>query len=462
MKERKNVCAYVRVSTDLQAEKYSIPQQIDLIKNYCAAKEWDLITIYTDAGFTGANMERPDLQRMINDIKCYDVVLVYKLDRLSRSQKDTLFLVEDVFKKNGVDFASIQENFDTSTPLGMAMLGIMATFAQLERETIKERMALGRRGRMQKGLWRAGSNVPTGYDYIDGQLVIREDEAQQIRKIFELYLQGWTINRIKHYMHENYTNRYSSWAQASAVSTTLRNPLYIGMLPCSNGDVTKGIHEPIIDEVTFDRVQTMLKQRSEHFDPQLKHPFKATHLLTGITYCGECGGRVSCVGTHKYSYYGCHRKHDGDPRHKIAPKCQTAKYRVEKLDNLIIGEIKKLSFDEQAVADLVKPRKVPDHRKALKALRKQKERLIDLYSVGGIELQDLTDRIETISKKIDMLQNDVPVMPELTIEDAKAILADAGAIFDGDDMDMKRAFVSSLISKIVLTGNNIEIHWRFS
>lgn len=462
MKERKNVCAYVRVSTDAQAEKYSIPQQIDLIKNYCAAKEWDLITIYTDAGFTGANMERPDLQRMINDIKCYDVVLVYKLDRLSRSQKDTLYLVEDVFKKNGVDFASIQENFDTSTPLGMAMLGIMATFAQLERETIKERMSLGRRGRMQKGLWRAGSNVPTGYDYIAGQLVIREDEAQQIRKIFELYLQGWTINRIKHYMHENYTNRYSSWAQASAVSTTLRNPLYIGMLPCSNGDVTKGIHEPIIDRVTFDRVQTMLKQRSEHFDPQLKHPFKATHLLTGITYCGECGGRVSCVSTHKYSYYGCHRKHDGDPRHKIAPKCQTAKYRIEKLDALIIGEIKKLSFDEQAVADLVKPRKAPDHRKALKALRKQKERLIDLYAIGGIEVNDLTGRIEEISKKIDMLQNDAPVMPELTIEEAKAILADAGAIFDGDDMDMKRAFVSSLISKIVLTGNNIEIHWRFS
>ena len=88
--------------------------------------------------------------------------------------------------------------------------------------------------------------------------------------------------------------------------------------------------------------------------------------------------------------------------------------------------------------------------------------MIDLYAIGGIEVNDLTGRIEEISKKIDMLQNDAPVMPELTIEEAKAILADAGAIFDGDDMDMKRAFVSSLISKIVLTGNNIEIHWRFS
>lgn len=462
MKEIKNVCAYVRVSTDMQAEKYSIPQQIDMIKNFCAAKQWTLLNIYTDAGFTGANMNRPELQQMILDIKNYDAVLVYKLDRLSRSQKDTLYLVEDVFKENGVAFASIQENFDTSTPLGLAMLGILATFAQLERETIKERMALGRRGRMKKGLWRAGSNVPTGYDYVDGRLIVREDEAMQIRKIFDLYLQGWTINRIKHYMHANYTNRYSSWAQASAVSTTLKNPLYIGMLPCSNGDVSQGIHEAIIDKETFDRVQTMIKQRAEHFDPVQNHPFKARHLLTGITYCGECGGRVSCVGTHKYSYYGCHKKHDGDPRHKIAPRCKTAKYRVEKLDALIIGEIKKLSFDEKAITDLIKPRKKIDHRRAIASLKRQKDRLIDLYAVGGIELADLTARVSIITDKIKTLQDDAPVYPELSLQDVKDIVEHAADILDGDDMDARRAFVSSLIQKIVLTGDNIEIYWRFS
>ena len=457
-----NVCAYVRVSTDMQAEKYSIPQQIDLIKSYCRAKQWSLIHIYTDAGFSGANLDRPQLQEMLRDIKCYDVVLVYKLDRLSRSQKDTLYLVEDVFQKNGVKFASVQENFDTTTPLGLAMLGILSVFAQLEREQIKERMSLGRRGRMQKGLWRAGSNVPTGYNYVDGQLIIREDEAVQIRKIFELFLQGWTIHRIKEYMHENYTNRYSSWAQASAVSTALRNPLYIGMLPSRNGEATKGIHEAIIDVDTFNRVQQMLRQRAENFDPALKHPFRATHLLTGITYCGECGGRISCVGTHKYSYYGCHRKHDGDPRHKIAPKCATRKYRVEVLDGLIIDEINKLSFDANAIKSQIKPRAVPDHKKALKSLQKQKDRLIDLYAVGGIDLQELTAKIDAITKQIETLQKDVPEMPELSLQETQKIVANASTIFAGDDMDIKRAFVSSLIQKIVLTGNQIQIFWRFS
>lgn len=456
------VAAYVRVSTDMQAEKYSIPQQIDLIKNYCKIKEWNLINIYTDAGYSGANMNRPELQALVNDIALYDLVLVYKLDRLSRSQKDMLYLVEDIFNKNGVKFASIQENFDTTTPLGMAMLGILSAFAQLEREQIKERMSLGRRGRAQKGLWRAGSNVPTGYDYINGQLVVRADEKVQIEKIFELYLQGWTINRIRQYMHEHYTNRYSSWAQSSAVSTVLRNPLYIGMLPCSNGEVTQGIHEPIIDRDTFDRVQVMLKQRAENFDPQLKHPFKAKHLLTGITYCGECGGRVSCTTGHNYSYYGCHKTQSNDPRKKALPKCRTQKYNVKKLDGMICDQIMQLSFDENAIKALIKPRKQVDHRKAIKSLKAQKSRLIDLYAVGGIDLNELTTKIDELTSRINALQSDVPTPPELSFADAKRIVADAGTIIAGDDMDVKRAFVSSLIKKIVLSDDRIEIHWRFS
>ncbi len=456
-----NIAGYVRVSTDRQAEKYSIPQQIELIENYCKAKEWDLVKLYTDDGYTGADIKRPALQELLTKLDNFDLVLVYKLDRLSRSQRDTLELI-DVFSKHNVKFASIQENFDTSTPLGMAMVGILAAFAQLERETIKERMALGRQGRTKKGLWRAGSNVPTGYSYINGHLVIREDEAAQIRKIYELCLDGWSINKIKNYMHANYVNRYSSWAQASAVSTTLRNPLYIGMLPSrADGKPYQGEHEAIIDKETFDKVQQLLDAKAEHFDPALKHPFVAKHLLTGLTYCGECGGRVSCVGTHKYSYYGCHKKFDGDPRHKVLPKCKTPNYNTKKLDNLIIDEVLKLSYDENAIQALIKPRKQTDHRKAIKSLEKQKSRLIDLYAIGGIDLEDLTNKISDLSNRIETLKSDHPEMPELTFEDAKEIFRNAKEIINSEDIERKRAILHSLIKKIVLDGNKIEIHWRF-
>ena len=456
-----NVAGYVRVSGESQIENYSIPQQKKFLEDYCNIKGWNLIKIYVDAGFTGANTDRPALQDLLENIAMYDIVLVYRLDRLSRSQKDILYLI-DVFKDNQCKFASIYENFDTTTPLGMAMLGIMAAFAQLERETIKERMAIGRKGRTQKGLWRAGSNVPTGYDYIDGHLVIREDEAAQIRKIFELYLQGWTINKIRQYMHAHYTNRYSSWAQSSAISTTLRNALYIGKLPSkAEGKVYQGEHEAIIDEVTFNRVQQLLNARLENFDPALKHPFVAKHLLTGFTYCAECGGRVSCVGTHKYSYYGCHRN-TADPRQKAKPKCKTPNYNVKILDKVVIDEVMKLAFDDEAIKAVIKPRKQTDHRKAIKSLEKQKARLIDLYAVGGIELEELTIRINSLTERINLLRHDVPTPPELSFDDAKAIFNDAKRIFEQEgNTDEKRAILQSLIKKIVLNGDNVEIYWRF-
>lgn len=455
-----NIAGYARVSSEGQLDGYSIPQQKEIIENYCKIKEWNLVKVYVDGGFTGANTERPALQDLIEHLDCYDLVLVYKLDRLSRSQRDTLALV-DLFAEHQVKFASIQENFDTSTPLGMAMLGILSVFAQLERENIKERMSLGRRGRTKKGLWRAGSNVPTGYDYIDGHLVIREDEAVQIRKIFELYLQGWTINRIRKYMHENYTNRYSSWAQASAVSTTLRNSLYIGMLPSkSDGVQYKGEHEPIIDTETFNKVQALLAARSEHYDPALKHPFVAKHLLTGFTYCGQCGGRVSCIGTHKYSYYGCHRN-TADPREKMKPKCNTPNYNTKILDKLIIDEVLKLAYDENAIKALIKPRKEVNHKKAIKALENQKSRLIDLYSIGGLELEALQIRINAINDKLLALKNDKPLPPELSFDEAKSIFKNAKVIFSEADVPQQRALLQSLIKKIVLSGDEVQIYWRF-
>lgn len=457
-----NVAGYARVSSEGQLDGYSIPQQKDIIENYCKIKGWNLVKTYVDGGFTGANTDRPALQDLIEHLECYDLVLVYKLDRLSRSQRDTLALV-DKFAENNVKFASIQENFDTSTPMGMAMLGILSVFAQLERENIKERMSLGRRGRTKKGLWRAGSNVPTGYDYIDGHLVIREDEAVQIRKIFELYLQGWTINKIRHYMHDNYTNRYSSWAQQSAVSTTLRNPLYIGMLP-SKTDKTAypGEHEPIIDKETFDQVQKLLAARSEHFDEALKHPFVAKHLLTGFTYCGECGGRVSCIGTHRYSYYGCHRINRSDPRLKNKQKCSTPNYNVRILDKLVIDEVLKLAYDDAAIKQLIKPRKKTDHRKAIKSLENQKSRLIDLYAVAGIDLEVLQVKLAALNEKITKFKNDNPEPPELSFDEAKKIFSSAEDIFSQqDNTEQQRVVLQSLIKKIVLSGDEVQIYWRF-
>lgn len=180
------IALYPRVSTQEQAlNGHSIDEQIERMNKYCEAMGWQVYKTYTDAGYSGANTDRPALKRMIKDIEAgkIDKVLVYKLDRLSRSQLDTLYLIEKVFLANNTDFVSMSENFDTSTPFGRAMIGILAVFAQLEREQIKERMMMGKEARAKKGHYHGSNCYPIGYDYIDGHLVPLEFEAIQIKMI---------------------------------------------------------------------------------------------------------------------------------------------------------------------------------------------------------------------------------------------------------------------------------------
>ena len=152
------VFGYVRVSTENQLENYSIEEQTMRIRSYCQAKGWHLIKIYTDGGYSGGNINRPALQQMLTDMKrgTVDAIIVYKLDRLSRSQKDTLTLIEDHMLSAGVDFISINENFDTSSPFGRAMIGILSVFAQLEKDQITERFTMGRIGRSKAGYYHGG------------------------------------------------------------------------------------------------------------------------------------------------------------------------------------------------------------------------------------------------------------------------------------------------------------------
>ncbi|MDG3375034.1 recombinase family protein, partial [Vibrio parahaemolyticus] len=127
----KRAALYERVSTTAQAEEgYSIGAQIDRLTKFAESKGYQVVNHYTDAGYTGSKLDRPGLKKMIQDIEHskIDVVIVFKLDRLSRSQKDTLYLIDDVFLKNNVEFVSMSESFDTSTAYGRAMLGLLSVF----------------------------------------------------------------------------------------------------------------------------------------------------------------------------------------------------------------------------------------------------------------------------------------------------------------------------------------------
>ena len=201
---------YVRVSTLEQAQEgYSIGEKRERLIAYCKAHDWMIADIYVDGGYSGSNLKRPGIQKLMSETDKFDVVLVYKLDRLSRSQRDTLYLIEEIFLPNSVNFVSMQESFDTSSPFGKAMIGLLAVFAQLEREQIKERTRMGRIARAKTGLFHGGGNIPLGYNYQDGKLIINPYEAEQVRKIFDWYIEGMSFDKIAIKLNEEgYTTEH--------------------------------------------------------------------------------------------------------------------------------------------------------------------------------------------------------------------------------------------------------------
>lgn len=448
------VAAYIRVSTDKQADKgYSLNEQEERIKAYCKAKNWELIRIYSDGGFSGGNLDRPALQELIRDIKAYDIVLVNKLDRLSRSQKDTLYLIQDVFALNGCSFVSMQESFDTTTPIGIAIVGILSAFAQLERSQIKERMKMGKEGRKKKGLWHGGVNIPIGYDYKDGRL-IKNDESEQVKQIFSMYLEGVSIRDITRYLQAHYTTRYTSWNYVGTVRRILANPVYIGMV----GEY-KGQHEPIIDIDTYNNVQVLLDERKRGG----KTP-TGKHLLTGMIYCGYCGSRVrSCTSvtkSKKYSYYRCGNVDTGQLS-KLDNKCSLRPQKEAAVDDIVMGEILKLDLDLVKAPEVKAPVTI-DNSEEIEKIDKQIARLIDLCAIVGDNVEELAKKIKDLKAKKKALQKINPVPKTLSKQSIIDSIMIAKNTFENGTQDDKRKVIDSLVARIDLFNDSVKITWKFS
>lgn len=277
--------------------------------------------IYVDSGYSGANLNRPGIQKLMSETQKFDVVLVYKLDRLSRSQRDTLYLIEEIFLPNQVDFVSMQESFDTSSPFGKAMIGLLAVFAQLEREQIKERTRMGKMARAKAGLHHGAGYIPTGYDYKDGKLVVNVYEAEQVRKIYE-----W------------YTNRYSSYSSWTSIRNILSNIIYTGHLHYGEV-VVDNAHEAIITDEQFKAVQNMRAVRQEVYG---SHGFQAKHFLTGLLFCGYCGARYYYHGVGKYGYYSCHSRTKQVKSMIKDSDCKNKHWKAEYLNGIVQNRVEEL------------------------------------------------------------------------------------------------------------------------
>ena len=475
------VALYIRVSTQEQAQEgYSIDAQTDRLISYCKARDWPVADVYTDPGFSGSNMNRPALQHLFDDIKAghIDCVLVYKLDRLSRSQKDTLYMIEDVFIANSISFVSMQENFDTSSPFGRAMIGILSVFAQLEREQIKERMNMGKEERAKAGRWHGGGRFhPTGYHYENGELHLDALGVEIVRDIFSLFLEHTPLHRIQTIIWERYHHEIGH----TRIKYILENPLYLGKITWS-GNVYEGKHEPIISVDTFRKAQSLLEDRYR-LAISKPLPFRPKYLLVGLLVCGNCGANYMTRGTRGPGgvpkiYYSCYSRAKCTRSKIIDPNCKNPNYDLIDLDARIIAEVAKVAKSEsylksvsqsqtKKTTSLAEKKRIAIMQR-LDAIDSQISRILDLYQVGTIGIDEIGQRTRKLQDEKATLQNtlkklEAPKQDMLSLQEARSALDRFMDIISSDDLAAKRQILHTLIKKIIAKPKvgEIEIIWNF-
>jgi site-specific DNA recombinase len=289
-------CAiYTRVSTEhgLDQEFNSLDAQYDAASAYIKSQAhagWTLIrSRYDDGGYSGGSTDRPDLQRLLDDIRArrIDVIVVYKVDRLTRSLADFAKLVE-LFDAHGVSFVSVTQQFNTTTSMGRLTLNVLLSFAQFEREVTSERIRDKIAASKRKGLW-VGGTLPLGYEMKDGKIAVVEEEAELVRLIFRRYLELGSVNELVRDLKErNIRTRAKRLATGAtrggipfgrgALYYLLGNHFYIGEVKYKN-EILPGAQPPIMDRALFDAArQKSLAQWSHRTIVRNK----SDHLLTGL------------------------------------------------------------------------------------------------------------------------------------------------------------------------------------
>lgn len=476
----KKVAIYVRVSTQDQAEEgYSIEEQIDKLTKYCDIKDWYVYEIYKDPGFTGSTIDRPGMKKLVNDSKQhkFDTVLVYKLDRLSRSQKDTLYLIEDVFAKCNVDFVSLSENFDTSTAFGKAMIGILSVFAQLEREQITERMQMGKVGRARSGKAMGWTRPPFGYEYTEGKYIVDDFKAIVINKIYKEYLSGISITKLRDKLNdEGHLGKDIPWSYR-AIRSILDNPVYAGYMNFK-GEVYKGNHDAIITKELFDKTQTELdiRQKQAYAQNNNPRPFQGKYILSGLARCGYCGaplelmlGNIRKDGT-RLKKYKCTNRivKSRVTSYNDNKKCTSGFYHMNDLEDYVINEVSKLQKNPETIFERTEIKnedhtEIYEHR--IVAIDKKIKRLSDLYMNDLINLEDMQFKAKALKDEKDHLLNKLN-HSEHKLENVKKdkailFLKDIENNINDEIYENKKKIINVLIKKVDVKANEIKVIWNF-
>lgn len=467
---------YLRVSTQEQAiDGYSISVQKEKTTQYCAAMSYDIYNTYSDEGFSGKSLVRPAMEQMLGDIKAgrIDIVIVHKLDRLSRHVKDVLELVE-LFDKYDVKLYSLSENLDLSSPFGRAALKMSATFSELERETIVERMQMGKDARAREGKYTVpGRHSPFGYkhDKENDRLIIDEREAEAVRKIFDLYVnQGYTFRKLYTYCKEAFPD-LSYFTNEMCCKPIIERPMYAGYFRYKGGELIKGTNfEPIIPYETFLQAQACVERN------KTKRSVENTpNLLTGLLLCGKCGNRyvgklydrynIKSDGTktkrYKYRSYGCAARIKRDKNYHPA-KCDNIIIPTHELDEYVEDKVRRLNFKSTGEKFFV-PGVIDSLMSEIAELKEKQAKLLDLYLDGTIDKDAYTLRLVALDAKINENKSIIESEKEKVVSaplNSTEIIQDRIKNYDNLSSVEKSKLLKLLIKNIIINDEKITINWN--
>jgi site-specific DNA recombinase len=458
---------YVRVSTAEQAsEGYSIRAQTDRLKAYCVSQGWDIFEFYVDDGYSAKDTNRPNLKRMIKHIEegLIDCVLVYRLDRLTRSVRD-LYTILETFDKYDCKFKSATEVYDTTTAMGRMFITIVAALAQWERENTGERIRMGMEQKAREGNW-VINQAPYGYE-IDKEnktLIVNDQEALIVKRIYDDYLNGKTMKKIAiEFNKSDISTKTGAIWNDFKVKYILSNPLYIGTMRYNyrvnkeNYFEVEGAHPAIISKETFENIQKIIKSR------RVVHPKSATSkfIFSSTAKCSRCGSPLagkygySKRGNKEYrtrSYY-CSRSRLG--------KCDQRNMSERYLETQFIKYLDTFEINPDILEDLTQTNEIDESKekqqslkKELKEIDKRRKKWQYAWVNDMITDDDFSTRMdeekqkeEDVNKQLSSLQ---PAGGKMNREDLSDILLDIKSNWYQLDSLEKKMLLQMFTKKIVV------------
>ncbi|MFW9968595.1 MAG: recombinase family protein [Candidatus Odinarchaeota archaeon] len=442
------VAIYARVSTDIQAEEgYSIPAQINLLRNYAKTYNYTIFKIYQDAGISGKDIKgRPGLLSLLEDAEenKFDIVLIWKLSRLSRSLLDLLSVV-DRLNGNQIGLVSYSEHFDTSTPIGKMLLQLLGSIAEFERNTIIENVKMGLSERFKQGL--SKGSIPFGYIHVNKKAVINKEQAKVIKFIFDEYLKsgdGECVTYLANYLNsKGYRTRTGHKWTRQYVRELLKNKFYAGYVRTGvkthgkhNGiQQILGQHEAIVNLEQWEDVQKKIELNRY---PCIRNP-ENNSILTGLVKCPYCHGNMYALNTKKkyinkqgeekiydIRIYRCTDRHG----------CKGFYLSAKKVEPIVIEKLKKLknkkyinALMKDAKKETKKVKKISNIKMIeteLKETIKLRDKYYTLFDTGKVEVEQFADKINKILKRIEELENfkEIELKTNIEIKDKNDIYND--------------------------------------